>query len=57
MPRERARHSALLVRESTIREPVSGKDYEALVAAKSRALATLSQEIAGGIGKLRPSSP
>ena len=31
---------------SRIREPVSGADYAALVAAQSRALATLSQEIA-----------
>ncbi len=34
---------------SEIREPVSGADYGALVAAQSRALAQLSQEIAGAI--------
>jgi uncharacterized lipoprotein YmbA len=39
---------------SSIREPVSGADYGALVAAQSRALAKLSQEIAEaiqGVGK------
>jgi uncharacterized protein len=34
---------------SVIREPVTGADYPALVAAQSRALARLSQEIAGAI--------
>ena len=34
---------------SSIREPVSGADYAALVAAQSRALAKLSQEIAEAI--------
>ena len=34
---------------SNIREPVSGADYAALVAAQSRALAQLSQEIAEAI--------
>jgi uncharacterized lipoprotein YmbA len=34
---------------SSIREPVSGADYPALVAAQSRALAKLSQEIAEAI--------
>jgi len=36
---------------SSIREPVSGADYAALVAAQSRALAKLSQEIAEAIQK------
>jgi hypothetical protein len=34
---------------SSIREPVSGADYAALVAAQSRAVAKLSQEIAEAI--------
>jgi uncharacterized lipoprotein YmbA len=38
-----------LVRKSLIREPVRGEDYDALVAAKSRILATLSRQIARGI--------
>jgi uncharacterized lipoprotein YmbA len=42
----------LTVRKSDIREPVSGKDYDALVAAHSRALAALSREIAEEIGRL-----
>ena len=36
-------------RESNIREPLEGPDYDALVAAMSRALATLSREIAAAI--------
>jgi uncharacterized lipoprotein YmbA len=36
---------------SNIREPVSGADYAALVAAQSRTLAQLSQEIAEAIQK------
>ena len=36
---------------SNIREPVSGADYGALVAAQSRTLARLSQEIAEAIQK------
>jgi len=36
----------LKIKRSNIREPVSGEDYAALVAAQSRALANLSQEIA-----------
>ena len=39
----------LLVRKSLIREPVQGEGYDALVAAQSRILATLSQQIARGI--------
>jgi uncharacterized lipoprotein YmbA len=34
---------------SSIREPVMGADYAALVAAQSRALAKLSQEIAEAV--------
>jgi uncharacterized lipoprotein YmbA len=43
---------ALLVRKSIIREPVLGKDFEAFVEAKSRALATFSQEIAREVTNL-----
>ena len=46
-----------LVKKSAIREPVSATDYEALVAAKSRALATLSREIAEEIRRLEPAQP
>jgi len=42
----------LAVRKAEIREPVSGTDYDALVAAQSRAVAALSREIAGEIRKL-----
>ena len=34
-----------LVKNSLIKEPISTEDYEAIVAAKSRAIAVLSQEI------------
>lgn len=39
----------LKTKRSSLREPVSGPDYAALVAAQSRTLATLSQEIAQAI--------
>ncbi len=39
----------LTMNRSSINEPVSGGDYAALVAAQSRAIAKLSQEIAQGI--------
>ena len=39
----------LTVSRSSIREPVTGSDYAALVAAQSRALAKLSQEITAAI--------
>jgi uncharacterized lipoprotein YmbA len=39
----------LSARESIVREPVEGDDYDALVGAMSRALATLSREIASAI--------
>jgi uncharacterized lipoprotein YmbA len=42
----------LAVQKSDIQEPVSGKDYDGLVAAHSSALATLSREIADEIRKL-----
>ncbi len=38
---------------SSLREPVSGADYAALVAAQSRAVARLSQEIAEAIQQVR----
>jgi len=40
---------ALYAKRSIIRQPVSENDYEALVAAHSQALATLSREIAAAI--------
>jgi uncharacterized lipoprotein YmbA len=39
----------LSARESNVREPVEGQDYDALVGAMSRALSTLSREIAAAI--------
>jgi hypothetical protein len=39
----------LAVSRSSIREPVNGSDYAALVAAQSRALTKLSQEIVAAI--------
>ena len=39
----------LALSRSSIREPVSGSDYAALVAAQSRALTKLSQEIVAAI--------
>jgi hypothetical protein len=46
----------LLVKKSKIREPVATENYEALVAAKSRALATLSRKIADEIKRLHNTS-
>jgi uncharacterized lipoprotein YmbA len=46
------RSSQELARISDIRVPVSGLDYETLVAAHSQALLKLSQEIADGINRL-----
>ena len=40
---------ALLIKRSKIREPMASADYEALVSAESRALATLSRQIADEI--------
>jgi uncharacterized lipoprotein YmbA len=36
---------------SVVREKISAKDYSSLAAAHSRALATMSREIAAAIGK------
>jgi hypothetical protein len=54
----------LKMERSSISEPVTGADYAALVAAQSRAVAALSQEIAraiqgasGAAGRARPASP
>jgi uncharacterized lipoprotein YmbA len=41
------------VKTSVIKEPLSAADYEALVAAKSQAIAQLSREIAQEIRKLQ----
>ena len=46
---ERKGKKALYARRSIIRQPVSGNDYDALVAAHSQALAVLSREIAAAI--------
>jgi uncharacterized lipoprotein YmbA len=48
----REEKTPLAVRKSDIQEPVSGKDYDALVAAQSRAVAALSREIAEEIRRL-----
>jgi uncharacterized lipoprotein YmbA len=45
--------NALLVRKSNIAQPVSAKDYDAFVAAKSRILASFSREIATEIKVLQ----
>lgn len=41
--------SVLLMRESTISQSLSGRDYGAIVAAMSQALGAMSQEMAAGI--------
>lgn len=41
-----------VVKNSLIKEPVATEDYEAIVAAKSRAIAVLSQEIVSGINSM-----
>jgi uncharacterized lipoprotein YmbA len=46
------REKVLLVQDSTFSEPAVSGDYEALVAAQSRALGRLSQEITDAIEKL-----
>ena len=46
---ERKGKKVLYARRSIIRQPVSGNDYDALVAAHSQALAVLSREIAAAI--------
>ncbi len=47
--KERKGKKALYAKRSIIRQPVSGNDYDALVAAHSQALAVLSREIAAAI--------
>jgi len=44
----------LLIRNSIIREPLTSASYEELVAAQSKALAELSQQIAAGIVEVVP---
>jgi uncharacterized lipoprotein YmbA len=44
-----AGRTALLMGRSTVREPVSGTGYDALIAAHSRALASVSRDIATAI--------
>jgi uncharacterized protein len=46
---ERKGKKALYAKRSIIRQPVSGNEYDALVAAHSQALAVLSREIAAAI--------
>ena len=41
-----------VVKNSFIKEPVSTEDYESIAAAKSRAIAVLSQEIVSGINSM-----
>jgi len=48
------KHNLLLIQNSTIREPLASAGYEELVAAQSKALAALSQEIAAGIIEVVP---
>ena len=42
--------SLVMAREANISEPAGGRDFAGMVAALSRALATLSRDIAGAIG-------
>ncbi len=51
------RKEVLVTKTSTLREPVNGKGYEALVAAQSRALAALSREIAEAVRSLPRGAP
>ena len=48
---------ALSMRESTFNESTGGPGYEALVSAESRAVATLSREIAGAIKTILQKTP
>ena len=41
-----------MARETNIKEPVAGRDYPTMVAAMSRAIGSLSQDIAGGLTTL-----
>lgn len=49
-------HKKLIEKKSVIKEPLPAKNYEALVAAKSQALVTLSTEIVENIRKLEISA-
>lgn len=51
------RTKVLRTKTSSLSEPVNGKGYEALVAAQSRALATLGREIAEAVGSLPRDAP
>jgi hypothetical protein len=51
------RKTLLAARASSLDEPVEGEDYEALVAAQSRALVSLSREIARAIESLPRDAP
>lgn len=53
----RAKDGASRTGRTSLREPTNGPGYEALAAAHSRALASLSQDIAGGIRGLEQSQP
>ena len=44
----------LLIRNSTLREPLASAEYEELVAAQSKALAAMSQEIAAALAEVVP---
>ena len=48
------KHNLLLIRNSTIREPLASAAYDELVAAQSKALAAMSREIAAGIIEVVP---
>jgi hypothetical protein len=48
------KHNLLLIRNSIIREPLESAGYEELVAAQSKALGALSQEIAAGVIEVVP---
>lgn len=50
----RESNQALYVNNSTIQQPVPGKDYDALVAAHSQALDVLSREVAAAIKSITP---
>jgi uncharacterized lipoprotein YmbA len=53
----RDRKQTFVTKASIVREPTNGKGYEALVAAQSRAVATLSREIAEAIRNLPQGAP
>ena len=47
-------HETLLIRSSTIQEPLTSAEYEELVAAQSKALAELSRQVANAIVEVIP---